>query len=93
MTCKNVEKYLVLFYNRIAETQAETIKDIPPDLLLFLSAYDYEEIIKPFVIEDLYSGLSREQIAVKYGVKTHHGRRIGRDLGIYKKKSRSLRTG
>jgi hypothetical protein len=88
-----IEKYIVLFYNRISGSQAETIEEVPPEVLEFLSAYDYETLIKPFVAEDLRSDMSRDQISIKYGVSPHYGRIVGREIGRFAKKGRSHCTG
>ena len=81
---KNIEKYIVLFYNELSGDNASSVLDIPEHCLSMLQAYSYEEIIRPFVIKDLQAGMSRDQIQIKYGVNNHFGRILGRRIGRYK---------
>ena len=44
------------FYNRISGNSVESIVDVPPDALKFISLIDYNEIAKPFIKERMMKG-------------------------------------
>ena len=82
------QKYLILYYNRVTGSSVSRLDQIPYEPLKFLGSLDYLDLIKPFVIEDLERGSSRDQIAIKYGVSEDFGRGVGETIGRFKKRKR-----
>lgn len=79
-------EYLILFYNRITGSTAETLTDIPTERLTDLTLYTYAELIRPFVADDIRAGMSGGRIQNKYGVSRGIVRRIGIRAGLYSHK-------
>lgn len=65
---------------------AESLQDIPQEVLDFMMHLDYEDLLKPFIAEDIKSGLSRDQAAIKYGVAPGFCRGIGELYGYLPRK-------
>lgn len=52
----------------------------------FVAAWDYISLARPFIARDLKGKLGRRPVAKRYGVTQATVRRIGIEIGIYKKK-------
>lgn len=83
MKIAQVEESMLRFYSVMIGRQVESISEIPSPALELLTSLDYCELIKPFIIKDLESGKSTQQISIKYGVTQHKIRGIGRNSGFY----------
>lgn len=78
------EKALVRYYNRISGNSVYSVDEIPTGALQVLQFLTYEELIKPFIAEDLLKGLGRNVVKRKYACRTSLVRFIGERLKVYK---------
>lgn len=85
MEIKN-EKWMVEFYNRIAQDQVERFEQIPDQVQEFILYLDYEDIVKPFIAEAIASGMSRDHASQKFGILPGKCRSIGRSFGLLPRK-------
>ena len=77
----------IRFANRMnPELNAENLEQIPPEVLEFMTHMDYEDLVKPFIAEDIKSGASRDQAAIKYCVAPGFCRGIGELYGYLPRK-------
>ena len=72
----DIEKVIVIFYNRIAGAKASTITDIPKDPLALLLNMTYEQLTAALIREDSQKGMSCEQLRIKWGLTERKLRRV-----------------
>jgi len=89
MKMKRYEHFILHFYNEITGEELETFEEVPSQARTILAHYDYEELIRAFVVRDLEAGQSRAQIAQKYKISDWTARKIGQQFGVLpRRKSR-----
>ncbi len=76
-------KYLLKFVNAISGNEYDKISDIPDEVYSLVKNYDYITIIIPFVLKDMRTGLSINQLKIKYNIRYATVRTIGRQAGLY----------
>lgn len=79
---KRYEAIIVKFYNRVAQTDAERLEDIPAESLKVLSYIKPNDLASAFIIEDLQAGKSPQQISITYQIPRGTIRGIGRKYRI-----------
>lgn len=81
-----IEYYTCQYYSLMSDRQCDSLEEIPSPARRALSYMTYEEIIRPFVLEDLEEGkLSSRGLARKYSTTLSRIRQIGRKYGYYKR--------
>lgn len=83
----NIPRYedmIVRYYNAVSGSSVSSVEDIPAESLKVLGAFDYEEIIRPFVLEDLRNDVGSQMIQIRYKINRSTLRGIGRKFGFYK---------
>ena len=90
--CRMAE-WKIRFYNFMTNNNCERLEEIPLEILDFLNAYTYKELIKPFARLDLQKGSNRGDLQKKYIINEGVALSLCRQLGHskrYPKKSKSL---
>jgi hypothetical protein len=85
--CLRKETYIIRFYNKVAQTNAESINDVPKEVIIFLSNMDYHELIIPFVVERFKNGTYGSLGGLRNHFKTTKNsllRRLGARSGVWK---------
>lgn len=72
---------LLDFYNAISLDNAETIGDIPIEVLEFLSVYEYNDLCKGFVARHFKKGWGHRAIIKFYSLPNRLVRKIGNKVG------------
>ena len=72
----DIEKAIVLFYNRIAQVHVSCISEIPREPLALLLEMNYEQVAAGLVRQDSKKGLNCEQLQIKWGMSERIIRRI-----------------
>lgn len=72
-------KAVVSFYNIMYNQDVSTVHEIPCDILQKLTLYyNYRELMRPFVVQQIKKGLSTRYIAIQTGLTPAEVRGIGR---------------
>lgn len=78
--------FIVEYYNRITKEHAQSISDIPIDVLDFLTLHEPDHFVYGFVSERILTGRQgRDKIAKFFQVNQNFVRKVGKSLQKYKK--------
>ena len=66
--CLNLENTIIEFYNRVTLQQVNSLEGIPSEALSFLLKLNYDDLVKPFVIESEAKGRSLAVISRRFRV-------------------------
>lgn len=88
---KRYEAITIRFYNRVTGSSVDKIEQIPDAARDALSFISYNNLARPFVIEDLEAGHTPKQVSITYQIPRGTIRSMGEKYCILPRKEAKTR--